>query len=73
MPLAISDSELEIIMNAARPLRVADRDPFLRTVAAELERLRNGLGPGTVYQVVRAAQREFYDAPDLSGGLSKYD
>ena len=73
MPLAISDSELQIIMNAARPLGRGSR-PILSTVAAELERLRDGLGPAGL-SMVRAAQREFWDAPDFSGGsgVSKYE
>jgi hypothetical protein len=34
MPLALSDSELDIVFAAARPLQVADRDPFLRETNA---------------------------------------
>jgi uncharacterized protein (DUF2336 family) len=74
-PLALSDSELEAVLSAARPLAVDMRDPFLRAVAHELQGCRE-IGPGVVHQVCREQQRVFMnDAwPDLSraAGSSKY-
>jgi hypothetical protein len=36
MPLNLSDTELEIIINAAKPFQPGDRDPLLRALAQEL-------------------------------------
>jgi hypothetical protein len=75
MPLKLSDSELDAIMSAARPLAVERRDAFLQQVASTLQRCGE-LGPGVVYRVVSEAQRAFFDPPDLSTGAlgrgSKY-
>jgi hypothetical protein len=46
-PLRLSDSELDIVMRAAAPLAVRDRDAFLREVAAALAALPER-GDGTV-------------------------
>jgi hypothetical protein len=71
-PLALSDSKLDAVMAAARPLPVALRDPFLQAVAHALSG-RAVVGPGTVHQVVRDLQRQFFDPPDLShSGTGKY-
>ena len=67
MPLALSDSELDIVTRAAAPLAVGDRDGFLREVAAALAALPER-GDGTVYRVCREVQRKHWDAPDLSPG-----
>lgn len=34
--ISLSDSELQIVMEAARPIPARDRDAFLRDVAVEL-------------------------------------
>jgi hypothetical protein len=47
-PLALSDSELDAVMSAARPLPVARRDPFLHAVAHALAG-HNVIGAGTVH------------------------
>jgi hypothetical protein len=62
MPLALSDSELDIVFAAARPLQVQDRDPFLRAVAERLSSLPH-LGDGLVFQICREVQREHWDPP----------
>ena len=64
---------LDAVMAAARPLPVHLRDPFLHAVAHALSE-RNVIGPGTVHQVCRELQRQFFDPPDLSrsNDTSKY-
>ena len=58
-PIRLSDSELDAVMAAARPLPVHLRDPFLHAVAHALSD-RNVIGPGTVHQVCRELQRQFF-------------
>jgi hypothetical protein len=59
-PIAFSDAELDVIMNLAQPLDPAMRDPFLRAVAAELERYpAEAIGVGLVSRTARRLQREF--------------
>jgi hypothetical protein len=72
-PIRLSDSELDAVMAAARPLPVHLRDPFLHAVAHALSD-RNVIGPGTVHQVCRELQRQLFDPPDLSrsNDTSKY-
>ena len=62
MPIALSDSELDIVFAAARPLQVADRDPFLRDVAEALGRLPQ-IGDGAVHRVVAEVQKRHWDPP----------
>jgi len=72
-PLALSDEQLDAIMLAAKPLRPHDRDPFLREVVAALTNGGGLVGDGDVNRAVRAAQRRFFDPPDLGhGDHSKY-
>jgi hypothetical protein len=54
-------------MQAARPIAPHQRDGFLQAVAAELVRLDDCIGPGTVHRVCAAVQRRYFDAPDLDG------
>jgi hypothetical protein len=73
-PLRLTDSELDAVMAAARPIAVDRRDAFLQDVAAALRHCVE-VGPGTVYRIVSEVQRRHFDAPDLSraaGGLGKY-
>jgi len=70
--VSLSDSELNVIMDAARPLLVQARREFLAALAAELEGQRQ-LGPGIVHRVCRDLQRRYFDPPNLSGIISKYD
>jgi hypothetical protein len=67
MPIRLTDSELDAVMAAARPLPVAQRDAFLRQVASDLGGCAE-LGPGVVYRVAAHIQREFFAPPDLSRG-----
>jgi hypothetical protein len=72
-PLALNDNELDTVMAAARPLAPDLRDPFLHAVAHALAG-RDVVSPGTVHQVCRELQREFFDPPDFNGnaGGGKY-
>ena len=73
MPLKLSDDELAAVFDAARPLPVDLREPFLLAVA---HALGNGgeIGPGLVHRTVRELQRQFFDPPDLArtAGTSKW-
>jgi hypothetical protein len=71
-PLALSDSELDAIMAAARPIARDRRDAFLQQVA-ELLRDCSELGPGAVHRAIAQAQRAHFDPPvDTSGRWAKY-
>ena len=72
MPLALSDAELTAVMDACQPLRPYDRDPFLRALAQELGR-EPQLGPGVIHPVARNLQKQFFDPPNLSAIVNKYD
>ena len=62
-PIALSDSELDIIMHAAAPLQPQDRDGFLQAVAKRLAEMPEQRGDGVVYQIVREVQRKHWDPP----------
>jgi hypothetical protein len=72
-PLRLSDSELDAVMAAARPLDPDLRDPFLRAVANALQG-KAEIGPGVVARTCSEMQRQFFHPPDLSRGndVSKY-
>jgi hypothetical protein len=69
-PICLSDSELEAVMNAARPLAPRDRERFLQAVAQTIAELTER-GPGSVYRAIRAALKMHFDAPDLRVGESR--
>jgi hypothetical protein len=64
-PIRLSDSELDAVMAAARPLAVDRRDAFLQAVAGALQGCGE-IGPGVVHRVCAEIQRAFFDPPDLS-------
>jgi hypothetical protein len=66
-PIRLSDSELDAVMAAARPLAVERRDAFLQAVAGALQGCRE-LGPGVVHRVCAETQRAFFDPPQLAAG-----
>jgi hypothetical protein len=73
-PIRLTDAELDQVFRAAAPLAPADRDAFLQDVARRLSAITD-VGPGAVYKACVAAQREFFEPPDLdfgSGRWSKY-
>jgi hypothetical protein len=68
-PLALNDNELDTVLAAARPLAPDLRDPFLRAVAHALSG-RDVVGPGTVHQVCRELQRQFWDPPEFNSNAA---
>jgi len=66
----IQDDEMTLITDAARPLAVKDRDPFLHALAAELAKYP-AVGPGLIHRLIRETQKQFFDPPNLNDG-SKY-
>jgi hypothetical protein len=71
-PLALTDSELDAVMRAARVLQPYQRDSFLKDIATELASLPV-LGPGVVHRAIVAVQKKYFDAPDLRASVGKYD
>jgi hypothetical protein len=65
-PLALSDDQMDVVRRAAEPLDVELRAPFLECVAKLLAGEAE-VGDGAVSRACRAAQREFWKAPDLNG------
>jgi hypothetical protein len=61
-PIALTDSEMSILFDAARPLQPDARDGFLKEVAKHLAAMPER-GDGAVYQVCREVQRDFFDSP----------
>jgi hypothetical protein len=53
---------MDIVLAAARPLAVQDRDAFLQEVAERLSSLPH-LGDGIVHRVVAEIQRRHFDPP----------
>ena len=73
-PIRLTDSELDVVMAAARPLPVETRAAFLQDVAAALANCNGNVGPGTIFRVCRDMQRKHFDPPDLAravGSASK--
>jgi hypothetical protein len=69
--LSLSDEELDVVMNLARPLEPQLRDPFLRSVASELER-HPEIGVGLIFRVGKQLQRDFLRPPSTRDIISKY-
>jgi hypothetical protein len=69
-PLSLSDSELQAILAACKPLQPRDRDAFLRDVANEIAALPMR-GDGAVHRAIAVAQRRHWDPPHL-GTSGKY-
>jgi hypothetical protein len=60
--IRLTDEQLDaVLLRAARPLRVADRDQFLQDVARALQ--GQDLGDGAVYRAIREVQRRHHDQP----------
>jgi hypothetical protein len=74
--LNLSDDQLAQVFRAVRPLPVRDRDAFLHAIADGLR--GKTIGDGEVFRAVRAAQRRFYETPELDCaprhrlGIGKY-
>ena len=61
-PIRLTDSQLDAVLAAARPLAVGDRDAFLQDVAAALQG-RSEIGDGDVYRAIADVQRRHHDPP----------
>jgi hypothetical protein len=59
--ISFADEQLDMGMQAASPLRRADREAFLKNVADALQ--GRVLGPGALHRVVRDCQRRYFDPP----------
>jgi hypothetical protein len=60
--ISLTDDELDVVFDLARPLEPAMRDPFFRRLATELERYPE-TGVGLVFRVGSQLQREFLRPP----------
>ena len=62
-PIALTDSQLDVIVRASQPLAPVDRGKFLEAVA---EALRGRvIGDGAVYLAIAEAQRKYFAPPVL--------
>jgi hypothetical protein len=59
--LRLSDSELDQVYAACRPLAPDRRDAFLQALAAELR--DKPIGPGSVHRAIVLVQKQYWDAP----------
>ena len=61
-PIALTDSQLDAVFDAARPLPRATRDAFLLDLAAVLQGIPDP-GDGDVARAIRTVQRKHFDPP----------
>jgi len=66
MPIALTDSQLDVVIRHAEPLPAADRAKYLHRVATLLHGVE--IGDGVVSRACAQAQSELFRAPDLYGG-----
>lgn len=71
-PLALSDSELDAVMNACRPLAVERRDAFLQEIADALQRVNGEVGDGRLHRMIAETQRKYLPAISGVAGVGKY-
>jgi len=64
--LALSDSQLQMLMDTSRPIAVDRRDAFLHDVAATLATM-SSIGDGQLHRILRELQRRHMDYPILAG------
>jgi hypothetical protein len=71
-PIRLTDSQLDVIMAAAEPLPVADRDPFLRDVVERLQ--GKEIGDGILHRTIAEVQARYWHPPVLerAAGSSKW-
>lgn len=65
--LRLSESEIDAILNAAKPILPDRRDAFLHAVADVLQTGGDIIGPGSLFRVIRSLQPAYFDAPNLDG------
>jgi hypothetical protein len=68
-PLALSDSELDAVMNACRPLAVERRDAL---IADALQRVNGEVGDGRLHRMIAETQRKYLPAISGVAGVGKY-
>jgi hypothetical protein len=66
----LTDSELDCVMNAARPLDVSARGAFLREVASALASCP-AIGDGVVHRVVAEIQHRHFRPPEFGDGEAR--
>jgi hypothetical protein len=64
-PLKLSDSQLDAVFDAARPLPRESRDAFLLDLAEALAGIAEP-GDGDVARAIRVVQRKHFDPPELN-------
>ena len=64
LPDELSEDQISIVLNAARPLPIQDRDAFLHDVVEALDHCPE-LGDGAVSRLCRELQRRYFDPPNL--------
>jgi hypothetical protein len=71
VPLAFTDTQLDVIMSYAAPLHPRLRRAFVEHVAVALGGMP--IGDGNLYRACRQVLKEMFDPPDLgSGHVSKW-
>ncbi len=70
--ISLSDDELGIVMEAARPLQPHQRSQFLQAVASELEKFEV-VGDGVIHRVVGKLQREHLAPRRYAHNVGKWD
>jgi hypothetical protein len=63
-PLALSDTQLDLIHRLAWPLLPADRGAYLEAVTAALQ-LEPTLGDGVIHRIAVECQRRFWTPPEV--------
>jgi hypothetical protein len=66
-PLALTDSQLDIVFRLAAPLLDVDRSAFLEDVARVLGELPE-IGDGVVARVCAQVQRKYWRPPEIGYG-----
>jgi hypothetical protein len=65
--LRLTDHDFQRLMQAAKPLQLADRDAFLKDVAAELGR-HEVVGPGLLHRVTSEVQPRYIAPKERATG-----
>jgi hypothetical protein len=65
--LALTDHQLQMLLDASRPISVERRDAFLHDVASQLA-ARTDVGDGELHRLLHELQRRHIDYPDTGWG-----
>jgi len=69
-PIRLTDRQLDVVIAAAEPLPVADREIFLRDIAAAL-RGHPEIGNGVLHRAIAEVQRRYW-RPEPEGVPSRW-